>query len=84
MNNPCCELVQGGECHCAACHVTFSNLTLFDRHQVVSYKRRTIRCKSPSKLGLVQNDRGTWYTPEGLAKAQLSATRLATARSGEG
>lgn len=76
-------ILQGSEHECGQCHVVFSGLTLFDRHQTRRYNRRpAIVCASPQSLGLVQNARGTWYTPDGLAAAQRSAARLATARSG--
>lgn len=79
----CCGNVQGSECHCAACHQTFTGLTLFDAHQDVNYTRQpAILCHDPASLGLAQSPRGTWGTPEGLKARQRSATTLAKARSG--
>jgi hypothetical protein len=78
----CCANVRGSECHCAACHQTFTGLGLFDAHQDVDYTRRpSVTCKPAQALGLVQDGRGTWGTPEGLKARQLSATRLAMART---
>lgn len=73
---------QGSECACGQCHQTFTGMGLFDAHQDVSYKRDpVIICRPPTALGLAQNARGTWGTPEALAARQRTATRLAAARS---
>jgi hypothetical protein len=78
----CCENVRGSECHCGACHRTFTGLTLFDAHQDVDYTRRpAVVCRDPASQGLAQSPRGAWGTPEGLESRERSATRLAMARS---
>ena len=77
----CCE-VRPSDFHCAVCHHTFGGLTLFDAHQDVDYTRKpVIVCRDPASLGLAQNDRGLWSTPEGLKSRERSRTRLAAARS---
>jgi hypothetical protein len=76
----CCADVRGSEHHCPACHATFTCLTLFDKHQIVRYDRRpAVRCRPPEALGLVQDGRGTWGTPEGLARRQQTREQLAAA-----
>src|SRR5215469_12294033 len=78
----CCADVRGSECHCGACHQTFTGLTLFEAHQDVNYNRApVIKCGDPRAQGLAQDDRGTWGTPEGLLARQRSALLLKTARS---
>ncbi|WP_431839714.1 hypothetical protein [Gordonia hongkongensis] len=44
------------ECHCGACHLTFSGVTAFDRH------RRGRVCNDPSVFGLVL-DSDVWRYP---------------------
>jgi hypothetical protein len=53
-------------CHCAACHQTYGTLTLFDAHQDRSAGWGTTACRLAVDLGLVQDHKGTWQTPEGL------------------
>ena len=78
----CCADVRGSECHCGACHQTFTGLSLFDAHQDVDHARTPpIVCRDPASQGLAQSDRGTWGTPEGLKARERSALLLATARS---
>ena len=78
----CCETVRGSECHCAACHQTFTGLGLFDAHQHVDYdKRPAVTCTPPVALGLVEDARGTWGTPEGLKARESHRAKLAMARS---
>ena len=72
---------RGSECACGRCHQTFTGMGLFDAHQDVSYTRGFIICRPPGELGLVQNARGTWGTPAGLAARDFHATRLARANS---
>ena len=73
---------RGSECACVLCGATFTGLTLFDAHQDVDYGRQpVIVCRDPAALGLAQDARGTWGTPEGLRARQRSATVLAAARS---
>jgi hypothetical protein len=80
----CCADVRGSECHCAACHRTFTGLTLFDDHQDVNYTREpVIVCRDPASQGLAQDDRGTWGTAAGLKSRDLLRGRLATARSSQ-
>jgi hypothetical protein len=38
-------------CHCAGCHMTFTNIRAFDHH------RRSGRCLPPATVGLVQSGR---------------------------
>jgi hypothetical protein len=73
---------RGSECACVLCGATFTGLTLFDAHQDVDYTRQqVIICRDPAALGLAQDARGTWGTPEGLRARERSATLLAAARS---
>jgi len=67
-------------CHCAGCHRTFSNLTLFDRHQDWQTCPGKLSCQSPEALGLVRAPNGTWWTPEGLKKSTESVGRMHRAR----
>lgn len=79
---PECPEPRGAQCHCGACHQTFSGLGLFDQHQDVNYTQRpAVRCYAPRYLGLVQNAEGVWHTREGLKHADSLTTRLAKARS---
>lgn len=69
---------------CAKCREDFGSLTLFDQHQNVGYGRKAspvVMCHAPQALGLVQDQGGTWYTPEGLNAAHSLRDRLASARS---
>jgi hypothetical protein len=73
---------RGSECSCVLCGNTFTGLGLFDAHQDTDYNRHpVIVCRDPAGLGLAQDARGTWGTPEGLAARDFHATRLATAMS---
>jgi hypothetical protein len=73
---------QGSECSCVLCGHTFTGLTLFDAHQDVDYGREpVIVCRDPTGLGLAQDARGTWGTPEGIASRDFHATRLARANA---
>lgn len=70
------------EYECGACHEVFRGLEQFDRHQARNYGAKPpIKCALPATLGLVQNARGTWCTPEGLKAAENSRSRLAAVRS---
>jgi hypothetical protein len=77
----CCADARGSECHCGACHQTFTGLGLFDAHRTGDWADR--HCKPPAALGLLQSARGTWGTPEGLKARERSALTLAQARSGQ-
>lgn len=78
----CCASVRAAECHCGSCHQTFSGLGLFDKHQRRNYsKRPAVSCVAPVRLGLVQNARGVWHTPEGLRKRQITTAAMARGRS---
>jgi hypothetical protein len=44
-----------GAAHCGACHVTFSSLTAFDRHQRAADGR--LVCVAPAEVGLVGAER---------------------------
>jgi hypothetical protein len=77
----CCATVTGADCHCAICHQTFRGMTLFDQHQDVDYTRApNIICRDPHESRAVQDTRGVWCTPEGLAERARLTERLATAR----
>lgn len=75
-----CPAPTGSACHCAACHQTFSNLTLFDRHQDWRTCPGKLSCKDPEALGLVRAPTGTWWTLEGLQISTERAGRLRQAR----
>lgn len=79
---PCCADVRGSECHCAGCHQSFTCMALFDLHQDVDYSRdEPVICGLPQALGLVQDARHVWGTPEGLRARERHTTTLARARS---
>lgn len=66
---------------CAPCANEFGTLTLFDQHQEKDYSRRpVVACKDPASIGLVQDHRGVWQTPEGLASRERAAEQLRRAR----
>ena len=65
-------------CHCGACHRTFGTLTLFDAHQEWSEGWADLTCMDPEGLGMVQDHRGTWQTPQGLQRRQQDRLRLVT------
>jgi hypothetical protein len=75
-----CPSPAGSACHCAACHQTFSNLTLFDRHQDWRTMPGKLSCVAARELGLVRGPTGTWWTPEGLQASTERAGRLHQAR----
>src|SRR5271169_6428337 len=61
-------------CECGACGEKFGTLELFDAHQ--HWDRRgewKLSCSLPP--GLVRDARGTWQTPEGLARRAADAAR---------
>lgn len=45
------------KCHCTGCCENFSCVANFDKH------RDNGICMSPTKAGLVKNDRGIWTQP---------------------
>jgi hypothetical protein len=47
-------------CHCAACHLDFSGLTAFDKHQTLDHGSH---CHDPATRGLVRRSDGVWRTP---------------------
>jgi hypothetical protein len=59
---PCtdaCVAPTPAQCHCSACHETFSGITLFDRH------RRNGECRRPGDLGIeLRRIRGVWRYAE--------------------
>ena len=68
-------------CTCAPCGRTFGTVELFDAHQHWDRAGEwTLTCVLPP--GLVQDARGTWRTPEGLAAWVQTTARLADFRSG--
>jgi hypothetical protein len=70
--------IHGNSNGCAACGEQFGALAQFDAHQDVDYERdRAVICRPPAGLGLVQDDRGVWQTPEGLARREMDRARLA-------
>lgn len=74
--------VHGSLSLCARCGRTFLNLTAFDKHQDVDYKRIPIViCMDPANLGLVQDEIGLWGTPEGHARRAADAERLNAKRA---
>lgn len=78
----CCSQVRGAHCHCAGCHQTFANMTLFDGHQDVNYSRSpAVLCREPESLGLVRGTRGAWYTPAGLTASTERVAKMNSARS---
>jgi hypothetical protein len=78
----CCAAVRGSECHCGACHRTFTGLTLFEAHQDRRYgENPPIVCRDPASQGLAQDDRGSWGTAEGLKARDFLRERLARGRS---
>ena len=82
MTPDCCSLVSGSACHCAKCHQTFGNLALFDKHQDVVYGRTPpVLCYEPQKLGLVQDDKGTWRKPETVLGLKRRVGTMRSARS---
>lgn len=68
--------------HCAGCCETYATLSLFDAHRIGPWSDR--RCVIPD--GLVQDDEGVWWTPEGLAnnvrQRVAGAEAIRHARSG--
>jgi hypothetical protein len=79
----CCALPPGSvNCHCGRCHVTFATLESFDDHLVRPRRSPEITgCRTPASLGLIEDDRGTWRTPEGLDRRNADKARLLAARS---
>ena len=75
----CCSLPPFSvHCHCGRCHVTFATLESFEGHLVrIPGSPVAVRCKTPAELGLLDDGNGTWRTPEGLARRDLDAARLA-------
>jgi hypothetical protein len=75
----CCGRVSKTHCHCARCHQTFATLTSFDGHLVHEQgSAEIIACVPPRVLALVQDSQGVWRTPEGLARRDQDAARLAS------
>lgn len=70
-----------GEIHgtangCASCGHQFAALAQFDAHQDIDYDRDPVLiCHWPTDLGLVQDDRGVWQTPEGLVRREANRVR---------
>jgi hypothetical protein len=81
---------RGTEHLCGSCGQCFGSLRLFDAHQDVDYRRTPpVRCRDPRELRvnaesipvaegdpLVQDDRGTWQTPAGLARHRAATETL--------
>lgn len=62
---------------CARCQQSFRSLESFDRHQDVNYDRAdAVQCRAPASIGLVQDDRGVWQTPAGLAALERACQLL--------
>lgn len=70
------RLPKGGECRCRACGEMFSGVSVFDSHQVRDHDAGRVTCLPPASLGLVLDHRGTWSTPEGMARRDVDARRL--------
>lgn len=69
-------------CHCAGCHRTFSNLTLFDAHQQWDREGAwSLACKDPGALGLVRAGNEVWWTPEALQALTEKVTKMNQARA---
>jgi len=51
--------------HCAACHETFTRVTVFDRHRTGTHSRAGRHCLAPVAVGLVDAGRAyqCWCTP---------------------
>lgn len=67
-----CDSTWAGEtrrAHCSACHRTFSNAKLFDRHRKGLNFARANRCYSPEEMALTFID-GTWYDVQNDEDAQ--------------
>jgi hypothetical protein len=75
-----CKTPTGQQCHCAACHNTFSGITLFDKHQDVNYGRAgaVVQCKDPHLAGLAIDPWGTWRTPQGARNMKKRVTTMRT------
>lgn len=70
--------IHGAANGCASCGHQFASLEKFDAHQNIDYERDPVLiCHWPTDLGLVQDDRGVWQTPEGLARQEADRVRLA-------
>lgn len=89
----CCGRVSPTNYHCAVerCHQTFGTLTDFDAHQIHRYNTpQPVSCVPVAdfgRLGLTQDDRGTWRTPEGVARLERvrgMVAGFASARRGGG
>jgi hypothetical protein len=71
-----CPPVRGSHCHCAACHVTWGTLALFEAHQVTDYtKQPAVTCRPPSAItvtvtGAILPD-GTTTLPDGEPVLEL-------------
>jgi len=68
-------------CQCGTCRVTFATLESFEAHLIREPGSVVVTgCREPSGMGLVADDRDVWRTPEGLARRNLDAARLASLR----
>jgi len=70
-----CLAPRGVMCHCGGCHETFSNITLFEDHQSFT---PVFHCRPVAdwSAGLVQDEEGVWWTPEGLVSKARNVERL--------
>jgi hypothetical protein len=79
----CCARTGRTQYHCGRCHVTFAALSSFDAHLIRAAASRAVTgCRVPGDMGLVQDDKGVWRTPEGLVQRDRRSVMLAALRTG--
>ena len=79
-----------GAAHCAACHVTFSTASNFDKHRAGKrIDKRTVvgtgTCTAPAELGMVLNKGGYWGMPadeDALSRLRSRSQSAETASAG--
>lgn len=77
--------IHGAANGCASCGHQFGSLERFDAHQDIDYERDPVLiCRWPADLDLVQDSRGVWQTPEGLAAQTSFQEKARAARMASG